>query len=147
MSHIALGVVPTRSQDGKTFSSLTVVTPSSSSIPGSPNGTEAGFKVLDSNNVVDHTIWASENNDSPAATGIWLAAVEDAEDDAGAAYTSVTKPLPGPEDTPTDAGFGPRSTSGSDTSADTGVAAAEAGELDTAVSEALASGGRRLRSR
>ena len=50
MSHIALGVVPTRSQDGKTFSSLTVVTPSSNSIPGSPNGTEAGFKAGDSGN-------------------------------------------------------------------------------------------------
>jgi hypothetical protein len=175
---IALAVRSHASQEGKTSSSPTAVTAPSSSIPapilpGWPNGTEAGSKVVEDSNVVDHVnIWASEDNDIPA-TGIWLAATaaaaEDATDDADAAYTSATEPVANLEDTPTDPGFDPPSpsnledtptdpgfdppspselsTSSSDASADAAVSAAEAGELDSAVSEVPASGERRLRSR
>ena len=169
MSDIALAVRTDASQEGKTSSSPTAVTAPSSSIPapilpGWPNGTEAGSKVVEDSNVVDHVnIWASEDNDTPA-TGIWLAATaaaaEDATDDADAAYTSATEPAANLEDTPTDPGFDPPSpsnledtptdplsTSSSDASADAAVAAAEAGELDSAISEVPASGERRLRSR
>ena len=169
MSDIALAVRTDASQEGKTSSSPTAVTAPSSSIPapilpGWPNGTEAGSKVVEDSNVVDHVnIWASEDNDTPA-TGIWLAATaaaaEDATDDADAVYTSATEPAANLEDTPTDPGFDPPSpsnledtptdplsTSSSDASADAAVAAAEAGELDSAISEVPASGERRLRSR
>ena len=135
-------------------------------LPGSPNGTEAGSKLLDSNNVDNANLWASENNDSPTA-GIrlaaalpssWLAAAtaaKGATDDAdNAAYTAVTTPLaeleiPLP---PTDpAGFDSWSISVRDASAGASTAKAEAGEhadkSDTPVSETRASGGRRLRSR
>ena len=154
------------------MSSLTAVAASSSSIPapilpGSPNGTEVGSKVLDSNNVDSANLWASENNDNPTA-GIrlaaalpssWLAAAtaaKGATDDAdNAAYTAVTTPLAEleiPLPPPTDPeGFDPWSISVRGASASASTAKAEAGEYagesDTPVSEARASGGRRLRSR